>query len=73
MKKYYLVMINLCLLFIENVLITVAAYINPTRQNILNISGTIIGILLACEITMILAIIKEKINKVEILKNRKER
>lgn len=68
MKKYYLVMMNLSLLFIENILITVAIYINPTRQNILNISGTIIGILLACEIGIILAIIKEKINKVEILK-----
>ena len=54
-------------MFIENVLITVAAYINPTRQNILNISGTIIGILLACEITVILAIIKEKINKIYFL------
>lgn len=26
MKKYYLVMINLCLLFIENILITLAIY-----------------------------------------------
>ena len=63
MEKYYSTLINLCLLLIENVIMTLLIYNNPTKENILNVSGSIIGILIACEITIILLVLKEKVNQ----------
>lgn len=63
MKKYYSVMINLVLLFIENVVFTLLIYNNPTQENILNISGTIIGILIGFVIAIIVLATKESISK----------
>lgn len=63
MKKYYLVIINLILLFIENVVFTLLIYNNPTQENILNTSGTIVGILIGLVIAILVLIAKESISK----------
>lgn len=62
MKKYYLVMINLILLFIENVVFTLLIYDNPTQENILNTSGTIIGILIGFVIAIIILVFMENVS-----------
>lgn len=63
MKKYYSIMINLILLFIENVVFTLLIYNNPTQENILNTSGTIIGILIGFVMTIIILVLVENVSK----------
>lgn len=63
MKKYYSVIINLVLLFIENVVFTLLIYNNPTQENILNTSGTIVGILIGFLMTIIILVLMENVNK----------
>lgn len=62
MKKYYSVMINLILLFIENVVFTLLIYSNPTQENILNTSGTIIGILIGIVMAIIILVFMENVS-----------
>ena len=65
MKKYYSVIINLILLFIENVVFTLLIYNNPTQENILNTSETILGILIGFVMAIIILVLMENVSKYE--------
>lgn len=67
-KKYSSAIITLFLLFIENVIMTLLIYINPTRENILNVSGIAVGMLVVCEFAIILLYINEKADKEKLKK-----